>query len=65
MKITEVSVTSRRSVKIGSDFLTFECMLEASLEDKDNQDGCLKSLWDKANGQVDGQIEDAVKSLGG
>lgn len=63
MKITEVSVTSRRSVKIHNDFMTFEAMLKANLEDEDDFDVCINSLWIEAHNQVDKQIEDALEQM--
>nr|DAT40249.1 MAG TPA: hypothetical protein [Caudoviricetes sp.] len=61
MKIKEVSVVSRRSVKINNDFMTFECMLKADVED--DYEGGIKDLWDEAHSQVDKQIEDAVEQF--
>ena len=63
MKITEVSVTSRRSVNYKSQYMTFECMLKANLEDKDDFDECVENLWDEAHSQVDKQIEDALEQM--
>lgn len=63
MKITEVSVTSRRSVKIHNDFMTFENMLKANLEDGDDFNECMRNLWDEAHSQVDKQIEDALEQM--
>ncbi len=63
MKIKEVSVTSRRSVNYKSQYMTFECMLKANLEDEDDFDECVKNLWDEAHDQVDKQIEDALDQM--
>lgn len=63
MKITEVSVTSRRSVKISGDYLTFENMLKANLEDGDDFNECMRNMWDEAHTQVDKQIEDALDQM--
>lgn len=61
MKITEVSVTSRRSVNYKNQYMTFECSLTAEVED-DYEDG-IKALWEEAHSQVDKQIGDALDQM--
>ena len=58
MKITDVSVTSRRSVTIDREYFTFECTLHAEVTDYEND---IKKLWEEAHKQVDDQIEEVVK----
>lgn len=63
MKVRQVSVESRRSVKISTEYLTFSVGMVADLLEGEDEDTCTKELFKKCNEQVDDQIEDAVKSV--
>lgn len=64
--ITKVSVSSRRSAKLGyNDFFTFECTLESNTDGlkQTDIDERIAQLWQKANTEVDNQFEDAKKCV--
>lgn len=64
MKVRQVSVESRRSVKISTEYLTFSVGMVADLLEGEDEDTCTKELFKKCNEQVDDQIEDAVRGIG-
>lgn len=63
MKVTTIRATSRASVKINDSFYTVEWCEEHSLNDTDNVEEARKELWETCNNEVDGQIEDILKSF--
>lgn len=63
MKITAIRATSRASVKINDSFYTVEWCEEHSLGESDNIEEERKALWETCNKEVDGQIEDILKSF--
>ena len=63
MTIKQVNVASRRSVKVGTEFITFEVGLVADIAEDGDADTVIKQLFEKVNGQVDDQIEESAKSL--
>ena len=66
LNITKVSVSSRRSAKLGyNDFFTFECTLESNTEGlkQADIDERIAQLWQKANAEVDNQFDDAKKCV--
>lgn len=63
MKITSIRATSRASVKINDSFYTVEWCEERALDETDNIEDERKKLWDTCNNEVDGQIEDILKSF--
>lgn len=63
MKITSIRATSRASVKINDSFYTVEWCEEHALDETDNIEDERKKLWDTCNNEVDGQIEDILKSF--
>lgn len=64
-RIKTVSVSSRRSCKIGNEFLTFEMSLEASVDGLSEKEkkNYIKRLWDYAGGEVDNQIMETAKAI--
>lgn len=67
LNLSKVSVTSRRSAKLGfNDFFTFECTLESNHVEGLKQaevDERMRELWIKANLEVDNQFTEAKTSL--
>ena len=63
MKVTTIRATSRASVKINDSFYTVEWCEEHSLNPEDNVEEERKNLWQICNDEVDGQIEDILKSF--
>ena len=63
MTVKQVNVASRRSVKLGYEFLTYEVGMVADLDKGEDADEAIKQLFEKVNGQVDDQIEESAKSL--
>lgn len=63
MKVTAIRATSRASVKVGDSFYTVEWCEEHSLDETDDIEKERKNLWDTCNAEVDGQIEDILKSF--
>lgn len=63
MKVTSIRATSRASVKVGDSFYTVEWCEEHALDENDNVEEARKNLWDICNNEVDGQIEDILKSF--
>ena len=63
MKVTSIRATSRASVKINDSFYTVEWCEEHSLDENDNVEEERKKLWEICNNEVDGQIEDILRSF--
>lgn len=63
MKVTAIRATSRASVKIKDSFYTVEWCEERALDESDNVEEEREKLWATCNGEVDGQIEDILKSF--
>lgn len=63
MKVTSIRATSRASVKINDSFYTVEWCEERSIDETDDIEVERKNLWDTCNAEVDGQIEDILKSF--
>lgn len=63
MKTTSIRATSRAAVKVGDSFYTVEWCEEHSIDPEDNVEEERKKLWDTCNNEVDGQIEDILKSF--
>ena len=61
-KVTNVTISSRRSVKIGYEFLTFEMGLEADVNNMTEAEKkeYIKKMWKYAADEVDNQIKDAA-----
>ena len=64
MKVTSIRATSRASVKVNDSFYTVEWCEERSVDETDDIEIERKNLWDTCNAEVDGQIEDILKSFG-
>ena len=66
-KIKECSITSKRTVKVSDQYLSFEVSLTSDVSDIDDDvvDEHINSLYDKANSIIDMQSEDGVKSIVG
>ena len=65
MKIKEVRVSSKRTehIKVGTTvdtFVSFETEYTATLDKKDNVKDATKELYDRANSQIDEQVEEFV-----
>lgn len=63
MKTVTIKATSRASVKVADSFYTVEYCEERSIDPDDNVEEERKKLWDTCNDEVDGQIEDILKSF--
>lgn len=63
-KTTSIRATSRASVKVNDSFYTVEWCEERALADTDDVEEERKKLWETCNSEVDGQIEDILKSFG-
>lgn len=64
-RIKTVSISSRRSSKVGNEFLTFEMTLEAdvnNLSDEEKKE-YIRKMWDYAGEEVDNQIRETVNSI--
>lgn len=65
-KIKECSITSKRTVKVSDQYLSFEVSLTSDVSDIDDDDVVdehINSLYAKANSIIDMQAEDGVKSI--
>ncbi len=60
---TTIRATSRASVKINDSFYTVEWCEERMVEPEDDLEEARASLWETCNTEVDGQIEDILKSF--
>ena len=65
MNIKEVRVSSKRTehIKVGTTvdtFVSFETEYTATLDKKDNVKDATKELYDRANSQIDEQVEEFV-----
>ena len=65
MNIKEVRVSSKRTehIKVGTTvdtFVSFETEYTATLDKEDNVKDATKELYDRANSQIDGQVEEFV-----
>lgn len=63
MKTLTIKATSRASVKVADSFYTVEYCEERSIDPDDIIEEERKKLWDTCNNEVDGQIEDILKSF--
>ena len=63
--ISSIKATSRASVKIGDSYYTMEYCEERIIPDDENIniEEERRLLWDTVNIEVDGQIEDALKTF--
>lgn len=62
-KTTSIRATSRASVKVNDSFYTVEWCEERAIADTDDVEEERKKLWETCNSEVDGQIEDILKSF--
>ena len=65
MNIKEVRVSSKRTehIKVGTTvdtFVSFETEYTATLDKEDNVKNATKELYDRANSQIDEQVEEFV-----
>ena len=65
MEIKEVRVSSKRTehIKVGTTvdtFVSFETEYTATLDKKDDVGNATKELYDRANSQIDEQVEEFV-----
>ena len=65
MEIKEVRVSSKRTehIKVGTTvdtFVSFETEYTATLDKEDNVKDATKELYDRANSQIDEQVEEFV-----
>ena len=59
---TSIKFTSRASIKVNDSFYTVEACEERSIPGDADIEQERKLLWDTVNGEVDGQIEDILKT---
>ena len=64
-KIKEITVSSKRSCQINGEFFTFETSELISLEAGDDIDEVRQKAWSRVNDEVDNQIIETSKMLGG
>jgi len=64
-KVESVHVNSKRTMKLGEEFYSFEVGYDANVEDLKNEDvdDYIASLYERANALVDDQALETVKSL--
>ena len=64
-RTTQIRATSRASVKIKESYYTVEYTEERTIPDTEgvNLEEERKLLWNDVNDEVDGQIEDIIKSF--
>lgn len=64
-KVSSISVSSSRTMKLADEFYKFEVGYEASVEDLKDEDvdDYIASLYERANALVDDQALETVKSL--
>ena len=65
MEIKEVRVSSKRTehIKVGTTvdtFVSFETEYTATLDKKDDVGDATKELYDRANSQIDSQVEEFI-----
>ena len=65
MEIKEVKVSSKRTehIKVGTTvdtFVSFETEYTATLDKKDDVGNATKELYDRANSQIDSQVEEFI-----
>lgn len=61
--IKKVTVSSRRSTKIGNDYFTAEMTVESDVSRLRDKQKAVDQLWDYAEGEVDKRIAQAVKDI--
>ena len=64
-KIESIHINSKRTMKLGEEFYSFEVGYDADVKDLDNKDvdDYIASLYERANALVDDQAAETVKSL--
>jgi len=64
-RIKTVNISSRRSCKVGNEYLTFEMELGADVDglSENEKKEYIKKMWDYAGNEVDNQIKETVKSI--
>ena len=65
-KTTSIKFTSRASVKIKDNFYTFEAVIEKECPKEYTEEEYIDAktkLWEEANAEVDGQINDIIEYL--
>ena len=60
MKVKEISVSSSMSKEVKKMWFKFSCDLTAELTEDEDVNEALQKLWDKANNEVDSQMQDIV-----
>ena len=63
MKVKQVNVESRRSVKVGTEFITFTAGMVADLDKDEDEIEAIQAIFKKANDEVDNQIQQSVEDL--
>ena len=65
--LTNITVSSRRSLKCRDEYLTAEMVVEASVEgmSEDERIVQVQEMWDYVNGEVDKNLAESVKALTG
>lgn len=64
-KIKEITVSSKRSCQINSEFFTFETSELISLETGDDINEVRQKAWSRVNDEVDNQIIETSKMFSG
>lgn len=60
---TTIKASSRASIKVSDSFYTVEWTEERTVAPTDNLEEERASLWDTANGEVDEQIKDILRTF--
>lgn len=65
--LTKITVSSRRSLKCGDEYLTAEMVVEASVDGMSEAERTIQvqEMWDYVNGEVDKNLAESVKALTG
>lgn len=64
-KITKISIDSRRSSPVGKEYFTYNVMIESDVSDLTDEEinKEFTRLWDRANNQIDSQLESVVNGI--
>ena len=61
MKVKEITVNSKRTIKLLDEYMSFEVSYTADIEDGDNVNDSTKVIYDQINDIIDNQCNEAIK----
>jgi len=61
MKVKEITVNSKRTIKLLDEYMSFEVSYTVHIEDGDNVNDSTKVIYDQINDIIDNQCNEAIK----